>query len=501
MDVMRLTYNSSISDIHEINSSFDAGILRICYTGANRNKTYFSKDTLEKCMPTLYNCPIVCNYKREDGSIGGHDVKVITDYDDQIRLINLTQPVGVIPESAKVYFENIEEDDGTVHEYLCSEVILWKRQEAYKAIKENGITSESMEINVIDGEKIDDVYVINKFEFTAFALLGDVEPCFESASLQTFSLGAEFKEQFTLMMDEFKETFNLHTTSSEVEDTKDFSKKGGCEALDGLENFEAKDEVVDEVTEETVETVDEKFEAQEDVEETAEEEFALNSNIEDELYAAIGSVTIQTEWGPAPQYFMQDYDVEAKMVYCWDCVDWLLYGFAYEMNGDKLVIDFDSKKRMKFVIVEFDEGEEQNSPFAGIYEKMKDSIDKSNDKISDLESKYQAEAEKVSEMEGELQELRQYKSDVEHATAKAEREELFAQFADINEIEEFVELVANSDNYDLDALEEKCFAIRGRNMKLNFSNKETKAPKLPVSRDDKPDEEEPYGGVVAKYLK
>ena len=40
--VLNVTYASSITDICEINSSFDRGVLRICYTGENRNKSYIA---------------------------------------------------------------------------------------------------------------------------------------------------------------------------------------------------------------------------------------------------------------------------------------------------------------------------------------------------------------------------------------------------------------------------------------------------------------------------
>ena len=86
-----------------------------------------------------------------------------------------------------------------MHEYLCTDVLLWKRQEAYKKIKEDGITDESMEISVKEGKMVDGVYVIERFEFTAFCLLGTAEPCYESASLEVFSCG-DFKQQLADMM-------------------------------------------------------------------------------------------------------------------------------------------------------------------------------------------------------------------------------------------------------------------------------------------------------------
>lgn len=488
MESLRLTYDSSISDIRELNSSFDTGILQICYAGANRNKTFFSRDTLERCIPTMFNCPVVANYHRESGTLGGHDVEIITDYDNELRMVNITQPVGVIPESANVYFKDVEEEDGSIHQYLCADVILWKRQEAYKVIKENGITEQSMEVNVLDGEKVDDLYVINNFEFTAFALLGDCEPCFESASLQTFSIGSEFKAEFAEMMEEFKESFSLTTTSEEVDETN--SKKGGsCLEDKTLETFEATDEVVEEVAE-----------VVEKVEDTLDESFALNSNLSEAINAAFAGKTISTEWGDMEQYWIVDYDVETEMVYAWDTVDWLLYGFSYAMDGDNVAVDFESKKRMKYVIAEFNEGESQNSPFAYAFEQMTESVKKSNENVSELESKYQDASEQIESLTAELDELRQFKSSVEEESDRIQREELFAQFADLNDVEEFVALVADSSEYDLDTLEERCFAIRGRNMKLNFSNKEAKVPKLPVNHKDEEAEKEPYNGLVKKYL-
>lgn len=501
MDVLRLEYDSAISDLEPVNSSFDKGVLRICYTGANRNKTYFSKSVLERSIPTLYNCPIVAHYYREDGSIGGHDVEVITDYDNKLRLVNLTQPVGVIPESAKVYFENVEEENGMIHEYLCAEVLLWKRQEAYKAIKENGVTAESMEITVKDGERIDDVYVVNDFEFTAFALLGDCEPCFEGASLQmSFAdFSQEFKSEFSEMMREFKE-FNLATASDSEEVDDKNSEKGGCENLEdkNLETFENTEEVVDKAIEEYKD--EETAEAVDEVEEQANEEFALNSNLRESIYAAFAGKVVSTEWGEMEQYCIVDYDIEASMVYAWDTVDWLLYGFSYTMDGDVAVVDFDSKKRMKYVIVEFDEGDTQDSPFAFAYDQMAEFVKKSNEHTSEMESKYNDASEKIEAMSTELNDLRLFKSSVEAASDQAKRDELFAQFADLNDVEEFMALVADSSDYEFDALEEKCYAIRGRNMKLNFSNKDTRTPRLPINVGEKdPEEELPYNGVVEKY--
>ena len=133
-EILNLTYASSLTDLCEINSSFDSGILRIAYTGDNRNGSSISKDVFERCIKTIYNCPVVCNYDRETDTLGGHDMELVRKDDGSLILVNLTQPIGVVPQTAKVYWETVEEDDGTVNEYLCAEVLIWKRQEAYRKI-------------------------------------------------------------------------------------------------------------------------------------------------------------------------------------------------------------------------------------------------------------------------------------------------------------------------------------------------------------------------------
>ena len=210
---MSLIYSSGLDKIVDGNSSFDRGILRVCYTGRNRNKSSISKEAFESCIKSIYNVPIVCRSDRDADEIGAHDIELVKDKDGGLSIVNMTQPVGVVPESAQYYWEDIEEEDGTIHEYLCIDVLLWKRQEAYRKIKEDGITDESMEINVLQGHMEDGFYVIERFEFTAFCLLGTAEPCYESAALLTFSEGV-FREQYHAMMKELKETYQLAAPSA-----------------------------------------------------------------------------------------------------------------------------------------------------------------------------------------------------------------------------------------------------------------------------------------------
>lgn len=519
--VLNMTFASSLTNLCEVNSSFDTGILKIAYVGDNRNKSSISKQAFEKCIKTMFNCPVVCNYDIETNTIGSHDMGVIRDGEGNLRLINETEPVGVIPQSAKVWFANVEEDDGTVHEYLFTEVLIWKRQAAYKKIKEDGITSQSMEITVKSGELIDGIFHIYDFEFTAFCLLGSAEPCYESASLE-FSK-QEFKKQFSLMMQDLKESFNLVATSNEDDDIHPHKNltEGGEEVLDkkmelaaeyGIdvealdfsledftedelkEKFEAMKETADagEDEGEPAETAEGEGEATED-EGGSEDKFALTSTIVEELINSLDAVKIEREWGECSRYWYVDCDFEAKEVYCWDTTDWLLYGFAYDMNGDSVVIDFESKKRMKYTIVDFDEGE-QASPFAEVFTQLEEKLRNS----SEWEAKYNTASDTIASMETELGELRQFKADTEAAAAQAERESVFAKFEDLAGIDAFEALRDNCSELDAATLEDKCYAIRGKYATGAKFALEDKAPKLKVEKTDIT-KKEPYGGLFERY--
>lgn len=505
-EILNLTFASSLTDLCEKNSSFDSGVLRIAYPGLNRNGSSISREVFEKCLPSIYNCPIVCNYDRETDSLGGHDIAVVRDQEGALKLINLTVPVGCVPESGNVFWQNVTEDDGTSHEYLCAEVLLWKRQEAYQKIKRDGVTQQSMEITVKDSETKDGVYIINDFEFTAFALIGEA-PCFESAALAFSKQG--FKQQFNEMMRELKESFTKVDSSNEDEDK--YLVEGGEKVLNEktvlLNKYGVKetdlDFSLDDVTVEELDAKLKEFTAKEQtapekvIEEYVEpskdgEQFELASNINEELGRAVVAIeTITKEWGSYARYSFMDYDAEKSEVYCWDCVDWLLYGFNYSISGDAVVINLETKKRKKFAIVDFDGGE-QSAPFGEVFSLMEKKIQDS----TEWEAKYRAASDTMSSMSDEITELRQFRANTEATAAKAERESVLAQFSDLRGIDEFDKLCEDNVGLSADALEEKCFALRGRHQTLNFSGAQ-KFSKIKLEQPAQ-DAKEPYGGIVAR---
>lgn len=461
--ILNMTYESSLSNLCEVNSSFDSGVFKICYTGENRNGSYISKETFQRCMKTIYNCPIVCAYDRETDSLGGHEVELIRE-NGGYRIVNATYPVGVVPESAKVWFEEDEDENGIIHDYLCADALIWKRQEAYEKIKRDGIVSQSMEIKVKDSETKDGVYYINDFEFNAFALIG-VEPCYEGAALQVYELdkyGEGFETRFSEMMNDMKNATSSLQQDDDVNNNSE-KAKGGENDLKNQEKDTAKNEGLKD-----------------------ESSFALLSGIRDELERAIYSVKVERGEVECERYFIFDVDIDEGEVYCWDITDWILYGFTFSLDGDKVVVDFDSKKRKKIAVVDFDEGSTDNN---------EDGISAQIQELYSAKSEYTLLSSKAKDMEEELSNLRKFKKETEAEKENLERESVLEKFSDLSGMEEFECLKDNLEQFDLVSLEEKCFAIRGKNIK-NFSL-DNKAPKLKIDKNSKANE--PYGGIFAKY--
>lgn len=510
--VMNLTYSSSLTDFCELNPSFDAGKLRIAYHGKNRNGSRISKESFERAIPTMFNCPVVCRYDRDEDKIGSHDIKVVKSGEEQYKIVNLTTPVGVVPESAAWYWESVEEQDGTVHEYLTTQILMWKRQEAYEKLHKDGIEAQSMEIEVLDGwtDKEDGSYVIDNFVFTAFCLLGeDTEPCFESAEVEMYASGiSEFKERMAEMMADLKNTYSMiNSPSPEVEINNDLTEGG--------ENLDEKLALVSEygysvddlefaLDDLTVEELREKFEAmkasdaQEEAQDhgtdaAAEESFALESDLREGLCEAVHALgTFESPWGTEPSYWFVDYDRDASEVYAEAAEDWKLYGFTYAMNGDNVVIDADSKKRMKWAVVPFDNGEE-NDPFAGMFAHVAELYTANDNAWSE---KFQNASDTISTMNEELTTLRGFKKSTEEKELKEARDGLFEKFAELDGNEAFEALKNNAEQYDLETIEEKCYAIKGReNSKRSFAAE--KQPKIKVT--DSAPSREPYGGIFVEY--
>lgn len=207
------------SSYQQINKQFALVDILLCYHGRNRNMTSMSKEVIEKALPSLYGIPIVGEYYTlDDGSkdFGTHGGKIIIT-DDGIKYEQTTKPYGFITKEAveNASWVTITEKDGhTQHEYLkLSRNVIWKEryEEVEKILDEN--YGESMEIAIDSYEYDKDGYcVIKDFTFSAACILGShldgstVVPCFESSKIGRLFEVDSFKQEFKLMLDEYKKS-------------------------------------------------------------------------------------------------------------------------------------------------------------------------------------------------------------------------------------------------------------------------------------------------------
>lgn len=529
---LRLNYDdASISNIQDLNDSFATGSLKVMYTGENQNGSDFSREVIEAALPSIANIPIVAHYDMEGNEIGSHDVEVVCD-GDGLRFRNLTEPCGVVPESAEASFVDEADGNGVMHTYLTiSPVILWKRQEVYRHIREDlgGRVDHSMEVNIFafHKDKERDVIVVDDFSFEALCLLERAKPCFEGSELELFSADG-FRAKMEEMMKELRETFSainsVNTCDSGIDIQATTTNTEGGRVLDeklALLNEYAMDaESLDfSLDDFSVEELREKFEAIKEAAnavapaESAEGAdagepavFELSCNLRKAVCDALREKQVQKPWGMESAFWFEDYDPENQMVYAQCTETWNLYGFPYEMNGDQVVIDFDAGKRFKRAFVEFDEGAEDAvseaaEMFEAIGQKFQDECDRHRKESEELTEKYEnlnREFAELQESTADIEELRSFRAKAEADAKELARNNVFAKFEDLAGNEAFEALRADTDaDLSLDELEEKCYAIRGKiGTPAKFAAKE-KTPKLRVANSEAVNE--PYGGLFQEF--
>ena len=500
-------YPAKIVDITEKNASFDACVVRIMYHGWNRKDMYFSKSVVERAIPSIYYCPIVTNYDINADEFGGHDIQIAKRDDGSIRLINLTDGIGVIPNDAEWYWETVTEDDGEEHEYLCVHAILWKRSAAYEKIKRDGFAAHSMEINIDAYHRTDDGVVVDDFTFEAFTVIG-VEPCFESSGV-FFSLD---KDHLSEMLEDYKRAFSLvnsEVTPTPVDNTT-ITAKGGDTQLDINEllaefslteadiDFEIGDMAEDEVRAKFAAIAEAKSQSDNEPEsgepdgsepEGGEpeggENFSLTATeIEAQIFNALcGVQMLDPYWHEMTErYWYHDRDDEAHEIYAYDRQNRYVVGIPYSMSGDKIILDFEAAKHKKIQYVDFMDGAEEQVYllFDAAQKNVETHVDALNQKIAELE---------------------QFKASTEAERAEAEAQAVFAMFQDLAGNEAFEAIIADHSGMDRSAIEKECYAIRGMSVTpAKFSVNNDKPNRVAVSKDKSEDDNEPYNGLFKKYL-
>ena len=488
-DIQTMRYETQIqlvpSSMKQLNKQFALVDILLCYHGENRNRTSMSKEVIESALPSLYGVPIVGEYiYLDDGSkdFGSHGGKIILS-DKGIKFEDTTKPYGFITKDAvdNAKWVTITEKDGfTQHEYLeLKSCIVWeKRYEEVSSLLDKNY-GQSMEISINAGyEDKNGYYVIEDMTFSAACILGsnpdgtDVIPCFESACIGRHYELDSFKQEFSLMLDEYKK---LNESATAVHD-KETNNKPNKEEKKFME---------------------------------------LKKFSEILSTAKIGESDVN-------KYRLLN--VTDSKVFALDMEDYKPYGFDYavttEEDVENIVIDFESKVEMSLSATEkiteenFEEFDMKSvidsTACAMADEKTKENTSileaEFNKKMEEMKTAYEDISASYSVA---MKKVEEYEAKENEAKAKAHREEVSALFEKYSEklgkCAEFLVYKAkcNPDEVTLDEVSEKLTLMVGKftmesNTKKNFSYNPTETG---VAGRKNETIENKYGHLLDKFIK
>lgn len=196
--------------------------IKVLYIGANRNRTYISKEVATKIGENLRGAPIVGYYRDAKEDFTDHGEKIIID-DEGIKFECQTFPYGFVSPDAQVWFQDFEDFDAfgnsVKHTYLMTTGYLWTGIFTESSLPVEEGRPQSMEFfeasvkgkweeNYANGM---DFYIVDDAIVQKLCILGDnVEPCFEGASVTApdastkFTLDDNFKHTLYNMMQDLK---------------------------------------------------------------------------------------------------------------------------------------------------------------------------------------------------------------------------------------------------------------------------------------------------------
>lgn len=529
------------SDFRFIDVSID-----VMHTGANLNKTSFTKDAINKAVPTIRNTPIlgyvVDELDEEDKDFKGHEHELrITDKD--VKYVYAGQAYGVIPESCNPRW--IVKDDGTgiEREYLRVDGLIWtKFSDPVDIFTRDGTKNHSVELTDMacgPADKNGNVPV-GSFKFDGCCILSTTDPSIKPAmtgSCVTANFSVEditaqirdrlyeyqaIQQNYTAQNDnpsdeEKGDTTPMNENKKNPAMTENAVAEGAVEnpktetpaaentaTETGSEAAPAENAASEEGAENTTtEAPAENTAPAEEGEPAASSEFTLTTEqLLNEISGALGAYKIQSSWDPenmVPRYWMND--VQGDEVIVIDCTTYNLMGIPYSMNGDNVVLDVENAKRKKVTFEDWDEGEVLPGMSAAFTE-ITNTVAEMNAKISDLTKEFTEASETIAEMKPKLEAYEKAEADAKAAEMEAKRNALFATFDEkLGADAEYIALKENKEISYSD-LETKCYALVGRKS-AEFSyvpNKNNKGTVRFGVGGTQNGSDVAYGGLIEHYL-
>lgn len=529
------------SDFRFIDVSID-----VMHTGANLNKTSFTKDAINKAVPTIRNTPIlgyvVDELDEEDKDFKGHEHELrITDKD--VKYVYAGQAYGVIPESCNPRW--IVKDDGTgiEREYLRVDGLIWtKFSDPVDIFTRDGTKNHSVELTDMacgPADKNGNVPV-GSFKFDGCCILSTTDPSIKPAMTGSCVTANFSVEDITAQIrDRLYEYQAIQQNYTAQNDNPSDEEKGDTTPMNeneknsvataentAAENHEtatppAENTVQEPETQTTEKSVpaegEDKTPAAENTvankdegeaaptentaltaegEPAASSEFTLTANqLRDEVYNALLEIQVPSRWDHEcmiPKYWLTD--IQDNEVIVTDSGTYQLMGIPYSMNGDNVVLEYENIKRKKVVYEDWDNGD--------VMPGLITMFSTLTDKLVELSDSYAKAANEVSEIKPKLEAYQQAEADAKAAEMEAKRNALFATFDEkLGADAEYIALKENKEISYSD-LETKCYALVGRKS-AEFSyvpNKNNKGTVRFGVGGTQNGSDVAYGGLIEHYL-
>lgn len=511
----------------------------VMHTGANLNKTSFTKDVINKAVPTIANMPIlgyvVNELDDEDKDFKGHEHELrITDTD--VKYLYAGQAYGVIPESCNPRWIIKDDGTGTEREYLRVDGLIWTKFGDPVDIFTRDVTkNHSVELTdmICEAKRDDGITPVSSFKFDGCCILSTTDPKIQPAmtgSCVTANFSVDdITSQIRERLYEYQSLQQNYSAKNENpsdeekgdippmnENEKNPAVTENAVAEGAVENPEVEATTAENAATETeseaaatenaaseegaenatTETPAENAAPVEDGEPAASSEFTLTANqLRDEVYNALLEIQVPSRWDPEcmiPKYWLTD--IQDNEVIVTDSGTYQLMGIPYSMNGDNVVLEYENIKRKKVIYEDWDNGD--------VMPGLITMFSALTDKLVELSDSFTKATNEVSEIKPKLEAYQQAEAEAVAAAEKAKRDELFSIMDE--KLGANAEYTALKENTEITyaELETKCYALVGR-QSAEFSYVPTTNNKGTVRfgvGGTQNGSDAAYGGLMEHYL-
>lgn len=501
------------NEIESKDGRFLAVTIDVLHTGINYNGSVFTKEVVDENIDTIKNTPIL-GFIRQlpfgEKDFKGHEY-VLTKTENGVERKYVGSAYGVIPESCNPRWVTRLDDTGEEREYLQVDGVLWtKFKDSAEIMKRDYSKGQSMEIdpNSVEGyeDEETELFHFTKFSFDGCCVLGEgVSPAMSDANITLnddvqFSVSEFVRHIQFELNNKYSEFTKLVEEQSKEDDSQDDTTGESAENNSGEQ-----DENIKEGGNVTMAT---------DFTQTVMQQFS------DIAKAVAEYATTKDFWGDdVPRYYAVDIqDTEVIVVDREE--NYQYYGFAFTMDGDKPVIDFESVKRKKVTYADYVEGEAPNedafdfgthiskieetafSKVSEADEKVKEAdekVTKAEEDKATAESNFTSLQEKYDEIKPKYEEYVKAENERIEAENKQNKDKLIAQYeVHLKDEKEFTDLKEKVNDYSIEEIESKCAIMFARkNIATNFSA-EGKGNSTVLGADSGNDDT-PDGYVRTKY--